>query len=93
MKKVLLGIGLALSLNGYSQEPVKTQAEITQSISAAFDSVTLIKQLNALPAPLSVENSATKSRNVDHLKVMMAKMWFFEGLTTAQKTEINALII
>lgn len=74
-----------------TQEEI-TQEEITQSISAAYDSVNLINQLNALTPPLSDEDAATLSRNIEHLRVMMAKDWFYGGLTAEQTTEINAII-
>lgn len=71
-----------------------TTEEVTKSISAAYDSVNLINEIKAiLVANRTVEQSASLIRNVEHLKVMMAKDWFSGGLTAPQTTEINALII
>lgn len=91
MKKSLLIFGLALSINAYSQDTITT-AEVQKHIISAFDSVNLINQLNALAQPLSIDNAATKVRNVDHLKVMMGKVWFVSGLSESQNTTITALI-
>lgn len=97
MKKIVLIIGLAFSISAYSQDtiatPVMTQVEVQKHITNAFDSVNLIVQLNALAQPLSVDNADSKVRNVGHLKVMMAKEWFFNGLTFGQKSTIESLIL
>lgn len=69
-----------------------TQEEITQSISAAYDSVNLINRLNSITPPLSVDDTETLSRNKGHLIVMMSKDWFINGLTVEQRSEINAII-
>jgi hypothetical protein len=68
-----------------------TQEDIQQLISAAFDSVNLINELNQLES-LSEEQVSTKDRNVEHLKIMIAKEWFANGLTEEQTTIINQLI-
>ena len=70
---------------------MKTE-EITKSISAAYDSVNLINELEAKTHPLSLEDEYTKVRNVEHLRIMMGKDWFFEGLTTEQANTISVLI-
>ena len=69
-----------------------TPEEVTQSISAAYDSVNLINQLKVKSQLLSVEDGDTMIRNVEHLKIMMTKEEFVAGLTPEQTTEINALI-
>lgn len=69
-----------------------TQEEIAKSISAAFDSVNLINELNALPS-LDEEQTATKDRNVQHLNIMMTKDWFSTNLTVEQTTAINAVLV
>jgi hypothetical protein len=63
----------------------------TQSINAAFDSVNLINQLNALEALNEVQTDR-KQRNISHLQLMMSKDWFVEALTEEQTTQINAVI-
>lgn len=66
--------------------------EVANHILAAYDSVNLINQLNNLAQPLSVENAGKKDRNIEHLKVQMAKEIFVAGLTPEQLAEINNLI-
>ena len=73
-------------------EQEMTTEQIEKSISAAFDSVNLITELQAKETNTE-EETATISRNVEHLKIMMAKDWFLCGLTTTQKTKINLLIV
>jgi len=70
-----------------------TEQEVTNSISAAFDSVNLINQLDLLTPPLSDEDESTRARNVEHLRVMMAIEDFVNGLTTEQEEQINLLIV
>ena len=67
-----------------------TQQEIQKSIDAAFDSVTLINELKG--KELDAEQSNAYNRNVEHLKIMMAKQWFLDALTLDQITIINELI-
>lgn len=71
--------------------PEITQEEIEKSVTVAFDSVTLINELNLL-STLSEEEQATKERNIEHLKIMIAKEWFASALTEEQTTIINQLI-
>ena len=61
-----------------------TQEQIAQSISAAFDSVALIN--------LNEADAETIERNVEHLRIMMAKSWFLDALTKTQKATINKII-
>lgn len=68
-----------------------TQEEKVQSVTAAFDSVELIKALNAKES-LTEEEQATKDRNIEHLNVMLAKEWFEETLTAPQKAAIEEVI-
>ena len=63
------------------EEYVPTAEEIAGHYSAALDSVTLINDLAALET-LTEEDSATISRNVEHLELMVAKdFWTTEDLT------------
>lgn len=68
-----------------------TQEQIEQSISAAFDSVNLIEELNLLET-LTEEETDRKTRNIQHLEIMMAKEWFSSNLTSEQTSQINAVI-
>ena len=62
----------------------------TKSISAAFDSVTLINKLVAETA--DDKKKSNVERNVKHLELMLTKEFFTEALTAAQKTELEACI-
>jgi methyl-accepting chemotaxis protein len=68
-----------------------TQEQIAESVSAAFDSVNLINELNA-KTDKTQEDLDTISRNVEHLIVMMSKEWFVNALTSEQTSAINAII-
>jgi len=66
--------------------------EITeQNVSALYDSVSLINELQAIESPTE-EQTETIERNTKHLEVMMGKEDFVALLTEAQITEINQLI-
>lgn len=69
-----------------------SQENPAQSVLAAYDSVNLINQLDALTPPLTDEQAATRARNVEHLRVMMGITWFTNALTPAQTTEINSYL-
>ena len=71
-------------------EPGLTPEEVTQSISAAYDSVNLIVELKALET-LSEDETETLARNEEHIRIMMTKDWFVAGLTKAQKTELSKI--
>ena len=68
-----------------------TEEQIQNSVSAAFDSVNLINELNAQPS-LTEEDQDRLNRNKEHLKIMLDKDWFFAALTEEQKTDINACL-
>ena len=58
-----------------------TAEQIAQNYSAALDSVTLITELMALDSR-DADETATVSRNVEHLELMVAKdYWTTEDLT------------
>lgn len=67
-----------------------TAEQIAKSVSAAYDSVALIAELNAKET-LTEEETATVTRNVEHIRIMMGKEWFIEGLTNLQITELQAI--
>ena len=67
-----------------------TTEQIAKSISAAYDSVALIAELNAKET-LTEEETATVTRNVEHIHIMMGKEWFVGGLTKKQITELQKI--
>ncbi len=75
---------MELPINPEEQTPEQVQ----RSISAAFDSVNLINQLKAQPS-LTEEEQDRVNRNVEHLRIMLAKEWFSEGLTEQQIIDID----
>jgi hypothetical protein len=78
---------MELPINPEEQTPEQVQ----RSISAAFDSVNLINQLNAQPS-LTEEEQDRVNRNVEHLRIMLAKEWFSEGLTEQQRIDIDSCL-
>jgi hypothetical protein len=68
-----------------------TQEQARASVNAAFDSVNLINEINAL-AEKTQDDLDTLDRNVRHLEVMMEKDWFVAELTPEEKEEIEAVI-
>jgi hypothetical protein len=78
---------MELPINPEEQTPEQVQ----KSISAAFDSVNLINQLKAQPS-LTEEEQDRLNRNVEHLRIMLAKEWFSEGLTEQQKNDIDSCL-
>ena len=67
-----------------------TAEQIAKSVSAAYDSVALIAELNAKET-LTEEETATVTRNVEHIRIMMGKEWFIGGLTKKQITVLQAI--
>ena len=67
-----------------------TPEEVAKSVSAAYDSVVLIAELKA-KATLTEEETATLTRNEEHVRIMMGKEWFVGGLTDLQVTELQAI--
>ena len=78
---------MELPINPEEQTPEQVQ----RSISAAFDSVNLINQLKVQPS-LTEEEQDRLNRNVEHLRIMLAKEWFSEGLTEQQRIDINSCL-
>jgi len=60
-------------------------------VSALYDSVNLINELQAIESPTE-EQTETIKRNIEHLEIMMGKEDFVALLTEAQIKEINQLI-
>ena len=67
-----------------------TKEQVKQSVSAAYDSVALLAELNAKET-LTEEETATVTRNVEHIRIMMGKEWFIGGLTKKQITVLQAI--
>ena len=55
--------------------------DIQASVSAAFDSVTVIND--------STSDADTIARNKEHLTIMLGKDYFLEALTEVQATELQ----
>ena len=68
-----------------------TQEQIERSISATYDSVSLINGLNSKEV-LTEEEADSKDRNIEHIKIMLSKEWFANALTKDQKTELEVEI-
>ena len=68
-----------------------TAEQAARSVLAAYDSVALINELKAKPE-LTEEETATLTRNVEHISIMLSKEWFATALTPAQKTELEGLV-
>lgn len=79
---------MELPINPEEQTPEQVQ----RSISAAFDSVNLINELKSNPS-LTEEEQDRLNRNVEHLRIMLAKEWFSEGLTEQQRIDLDACLI
>ena len=68
-----------------------TQEQARKSVNAAFDSVNLINEINAL-VDKTQEDLDTLDRNVEHLNIMLNKDWFVAELTPEEKEQIEAVI-
>lgn len=87
--KTVLGLNYKNKL--IKMDNIITPEQIQRSVSAAFDSVNLINELNQ-KENLTEEETSTLVRNVEHLKIMIAKEWFKNALTQQQKSEINTIL-
>ena len=67
-----------------------TPEQVAKSVSAAYDSVNLINELNT-KGNLTEEETTTLNRNVEHIRFMMGQEWFVAGLTPKQVTELQAI--
>ena len=72
------------------QEITYTPEQVAKSISAAYDSVTIVNELNG-KLDITEEELATLDRNVEHIRIMMGKEWFVGGLTKKQVTVLQAI--
>lgn len=67
---------------------VYTDAEVQEHITAAYHSIDIIDDLGALDS-LDDEQQDRLDRNKSHIRIMLAKTWFDDGLTDAQRTELT----
>ena len=67
-----------------------TQEQIEKSVSAAYDSVNLINELNSKETKAE-EDTDVINRNKEHVKIMLGKDWFVEALTSEQKAELETI--
>ena len=67
-----------------------TPEQVAQSVTAAYDSVNLINTLKVKDSLTEAEQD-TLNRNIEHIRIMMGKVWFVEGLTPEQVTELQAI--
>jgi hypothetical protein len=72
------------------EEVQYTPEQVAKSVSAAYDSVALIAELKAKDT-LTEEETAALTRNEEHIRIMMGKVWFVGGLTDEQVTELQAI--
>lgn len=79
------------NLNKYKKMEELTQEQVQSSIAAAYDSVSLINELQAQEV-ITEEEVDTLSRNKEHISIMLGKDWFVGGLTAAQKTELESIV-
>lgn len=70
--------------------PELTQVELEKIVSAAYDSVALINELKSKES-LTVSEQDTLSRNEEHIRIMMGKVWFVAALTDEQVVELQAI--
>jgi hypothetical protein len=67
-----------------------TAEQVAKSVAAAYDSVTLLNELKAKET-LTEEETATVTRNEEHIRIMMGKEWFVGRLTKKQVTELQKI--
>lgn len=67
-----------------------TPEQIAQSVSAAYDSVAIVKELKPKKKK-SDEEIDRLTRNEEHIRIMMGKVWFVAALTDEQIVELQAI--
>ena len=65
-----------------------TAEEIQEHITNAYHSIDIIDELNALDS-LDEDQQDRLDRNKEHVRIMLAKTWFDDDLTDAQRTELT----
>ena len=69
-------------------QELKTPEEVERSISAAYDSVDLIKKLELLEDPTQADVDSIL-RNRRHITIMLGMEWFVSALTPEQLEELS----
>ena len=67
-----------------------TPEQIAKSVSAAYDSVAIVKELKPKKKK-SDEEIDRLTRNEEHIRIMMGKVWFVAALTDEQIVELQAI--
>jgi len=67
-----------------------TQEQIQRIISATYDSVGVINDLQSKTS-LIEEEQEELDRNIQHIRIMMGHQWFIEILTSEQIVELQAI--
>lgn len=67
-----------------------TSEQIAKSVSAAYDSVAIINELKPKKKK-SDEEIDRLTRNEEHIRIMMGKVWFVAALTDEQIVELQAI--
>lgn len=67
-----------------------TPEQVAKSVSAAYDSVAIINELKSKKKK-SDEEIDRLTRNEEHIRIMMGKVWFVAALTDEQIVELQAI--
>lgn len=67
-----------------------TPEQVAKSVSAAYDSVAIVKELKPKKKK-SDEEIDRLTRNEEHIRIMMGKVWFVAALTDEQIVELQAI--
>jgi hypothetical protein len=67
-----------------------TPEQVAKSVSAAYDSVAIINELKTKKKK-SDEEIDRLTRNEEHIRIMMGKVWFVAALTDEQIVELQAI--
>jgi hypothetical protein len=87
MKKTLTLVMLLAFMAVKAQDTTNAQKDIV----IAYDSYDLVVRLKNAQQPLSEMDSLVYVRNVEHLKIMLSKHYFFNALTTEQKSQLQLI--
>ena len=67
-----------------------TPEQVAKSVSAAYDSIAIINELKPKKKK-SDEEIDRLTRNEEHIRIMMGKVWFVAALTDEQIVELQAI--
>lgn len=90
MKKIITIIAILLSITAYAQDTLTIQEKIVAK-SALFDSYNVVVSINNTVEP-SEDKIAEKSRNIQHINIMLSKDWMLEILSQSEKNQLNGII-